>query len=138
MSDVTNPSNQASNEAIEASIKAATFTISPNTKSLSTDPIPPLYHTNLAYDISEVTDYIIEQTQRHKELMAHVESLRDKLDSISTNVRKYHADDKIEEVKNTIVKERNIFSNLSKSHIIEMVVVGVVAIGIIIAAFKFL
>ena len=143
MSDVTNLTNQSNNETIEAALQQAQQAFSSLAKPymanvLSTDPIPSEHHINLIDNIADITDYINEQTQKHKELMVHIDSLKEKLSAVSADMKNYHVEDKFATVKTLINKEEKAFMNLTTAHKIEIVIVGIVALGIIVSAFKFL
>jgi hypothetical protein len=145
MTEVTNqevnPADQATIATIEAALSNAINTFTPtqsNSIPMSTDPIPPVHHINLIDNIADITDYINEQTQKHKELMIHIDALREKLGSVSSDMKSYHVEDKFATVKKIIAKEEKAFLGLTTAHKIEMAIVGVIAIGIIIAAIKFI
>ena len=143
MNDVNNLTDQADNATIEAALQQAQHAFSSLAKPymenvLSTDPIPPVHHINLIDNIADITDYINEQTQKHKELMVHIESFKDKLTAVSADMKNYHVEDKFAAVKKVVVAEEKKFLGLSTAHKIEIVIVGLVAISIVIAAFKFL
>jgi len=148
MTDVSNPAEQADNTSIESAIQQAINTVASEmpvatsvpfvSKPMSTDPIPPVHHLNLIDNIADITDYINEQTQKHKELMVHIESFKDKLTEVSADMKNYHVEDKFAAAKKFIAKEEKAFLGLTTAHKIEIAVVAVVAIGIIIAAFKIL
>lgn len=143
MTDVTNSTDQATIETIEAALQQAQQGFESIAKPaiahiLSTDPLPPVHHINLIDNIADITDYINEQTQKHKELMVHIESFKDKLTEVSADMKNYHVEDKFASAKKFIDKEEKTFLGLTTAHKIEIVIVGLVAIGIIVAAFKFL
>ena len=147
MNDVTNQevnlTDQSNTASIEAALQQAqqaiaSIPLSTNPHVLSTDPIPPVHHINLIDNIADITDYINEQTQKHKELMVHIESFKDKLTEVSADMKNYHVEDKFAAAKKFIAKEEKAFLGLTTAHKIEIAVVAVVAIGIIVAAFKIL
>jgi len=147
MNDVTNQevnlTDQSNTASIEAALQQAqqaiaSIPLSTNPHVLSTDPIPPVHHINLIDNIADITDYINEQTQKHKELMVHIESFKDKLTEVSADMKNYHVEDKFASIKKVVVAEEKKFLGLSTAHKIEIVIVGLVAISIVIAAFKFL
>jgi len=109
-----------------------------NAYPLSTDPIPPVHHINLIDNIADITDYINEQTQKHKELMVHIESFKDKLTEVSADMKNYHVEDKFASVKKLIVKEETAFLGLTTARKIELGVVILVGAAIISALVKFL
>jgi hypothetical protein len=145
MTDVSNPAEQADNTSIESALKEAVNTFNASippvtpfvSKPMSTDPIPPVHHLNLIDNIADITDYINEQTQKHKELMIHIDSLREKLGSVSSDMKSYHVEDKFATVKKIVAAEKKFF-NLTTAHKIEIVVVALIFVGIVISAFKFL
>jgi hypothetical protein len=140
MTEVTNTTEEANISTIETVLTNAinSFVPTPNAHPMSTDPIPPIHHLNLIDNIADITDYINEQTQKHKELMVHIESFKDKLTEVSADMKNYHVEDKFAAAKKFVEKEEKAFLGLTTAHKIEIVIVAVVAIGIIISAFKFL
>jgi hypothetical protein len=147
MNDISNqevnPTEQANNASIEAAIQQAQQTFAslakPYTENvLSTDPIQPVHHINLIDNIADITDYINEQTQKHKELMVHIESFKDKLTAVSADMKSYHVEDKFAAAKKFIIEEEKAFLGLSTARKIELVVVILVGVAIISTIVKFL
>jgi len=122
MNDVTNQevnlTDQSNTASIEAALQQAqqaiaSIPLSTNPHVLSTDPIPPVHHINLIDN-------------------------KDKLTEVSADMKNYHVEDKFASIKKVVVAEEKKFLGLSTAHKIEIVIVGLVAISIVIAAFKFL
>jgi hypothetical protein len=64
--------------------------------------------------------------------------MRDKLTNFSDDLKNYHLDEKLSAAKDFVVKEEKAFMTLTIAQKIELLIVGVAAIGIMIAAIKFL
>ena len=138
---LTNIESSISNavNVFENGIQDTISKMSANVKvPMSTDPIPPTNHVNLIDGIADITDYINGEVKKHKELVVHIESMRDKLTNFSDDLKNYHLDEKLSAAKDFVVKEEKAFMTLTIAQKIELLIVGVAAIGIIIAAIKFL
>ena len=70
--------------------------------------------------------------------MVHIESFKDKLTEVSADMKNYHVEDKFASIKKVVSTEEKKFFNLSTAQKIEVVIVGLVVIGLVISAIKFL
>ena len=137
--DDVSTSIQHAVNVFENGIQDTISKLSANVKvPMSTDPNPPTNHINLIDGIADITDYINSEVKKHKELVIHIESMRDKLTNISDDLKSYHLDEKLSAAKSFVVKEEKAFLTLTIAQKIELLIVGVAAIGIMIAAIKFL
>jgi len=129
---------QQAQQAI-GSVSAQPVVAMPRAKTFasSTDPIPPIYHTDLIDNIGDITDYINVEAQKHKELMVLVDSLKEKLSAVSVDLKNYHVEDKYAALKKGVAKEETKFLNLTTSHKIQIAAIVVAAIGIAVFALKF-